>query len=111
MKAMWITMLSLGLLVAAAVLGAHQNLQALKTETEVRSYALGMEIGSNLRKMGIQVDPAVLARGLSDALAGGPTLMTQDEARQAIARVQLDFKSRQILPSTGPEQKPSGGQK
>jgi FKBP-type peptidyl-prolyl cis-trans isomerase len=105
MNAKWITVLSLGLVVTFTAVGAQQQFQALKTEKELRSYALGMDIGNQFRKLSIDVDPAVFAKGLSDALAGGKTLMTESEAKQAIARVQNDFKSRQILPSVGPEAK------
>ena len=106
MHAKWITMLSVGLLVAFAGLGAQQQALALKTEKALRSYALGMDIGNRFRKLSIDVDPAVFARGVNDGLTGGQTLMTESEAREAIARVQNDFKSRQILPSTGAEERP-----
>lgn len=105
MTARRITMLSLVLVVAFAALGAQQQAHALKTEKALRSYALGMDIGNRFRKLSIDVDPAVFAKGVSDGLAGGNTLMTESEARAAIARVQNDFKSRQVLPSTGPEEK------
>ena len=105
MNVKWIATLSLGLAVTFAALGAQQQAQALKTERELRSYALGMDIGNQFRKLSIDVDAAVFAKGLSDGLAGGKTLMTESEAKSAIGRVQNDFKRRQILPTVGPEEK------
>src|SRR5579864_5614614 len=44
----------------------------LKTQKEKESYALGMKIGGDLKKQGVNaaVDPAIAARGFKDALAG-----------------------------------------
>jgi FKBP-type peptidyl-prolyl cis-trans isomerase FklB len=102
MNVKWISTVTLAMLAAFAALGAQPREQALQTERELRSYALGMDIGIQFRKLSVDVDAAVFARGLTDALAGGKTLMTESEAKQAIARVQNDYKSRQILPSAGP---------
>jgi FKBP-type peptidyl-prolyl cis-trans isomerase FklB len=103
MKVGSIAALLFGLVLALPLAGAggQPQGQSLKTEKEQRSYALGMDLGNQFRKMSIDVDPAVLAKGLSDALAGGKTLMTDAEAKQAIARLQGDVKSRQILPAAG----------
>jgi FKBP-type peptidyl-prolyl cis-trans isomerase len=42
------------------------------------------------------VDPAILARGLKDGLAGGKTLLTDDEAQAAIMEVQNDMRKKQM---------------
>ena len=57
----------------------------LKTQKEKASYALGMKIGGDLRKQGVNasVDPALAARGFKDALAGNKPLLTDDEERAA----------------------------
>src|ERR1700733_7882692 len=67
----------------------------LKTEKEKFSYALGMKMGGNLKKQDVPVDPAILARGLKDALAGGKTLLTDDEAQAALKAVQDDLRAKQ----------------
>ena len=43
----------------------------LKTQKDKSSYALGLKIGGDLKRQGVTaaVDPAVVARGLKDALA------------------------------------------
>jgi hypothetical protein len=48
----------------------------LKTPKDKLSYALGMNLGTNLHKETIEVDPAIVLRGLRDALAAGKTLLT-----------------------------------
>jgi FKBP-type peptidyl-prolyl cis-trans isomerase FklB len=67
----------------------------LKTEKEKFSYALGMNLGAGLHKQGIQVDSAILARGIRDAAAGGKTLLTEDEARAALKAKQEEMMKEQ----------------
>ncbi|MGC2711343.1 MAG: hypothetical protein WA252_19580, partial [Candidatus Sulfotelmatobacter sp.] len=40
----------------------------LKTDKEKFSYALGMRMGANLKKQNVPVEPAILERGLKDAM-------------------------------------------
>ena len=56
----------------------------LKGDKEKVSYSIGMDIGGNLRRGSIEVDPDMLAKGLKDSYIGGKTLLTEDQARQAI---------------------------
>jgi len=67
----------------------------LKTEKEKFSYALGMNIGSGMKRQSVAVDPAILARGLKDSLAGGKTLMTEDEARATLKQMQDEMRQKQ----------------
>jgi FKBP-type peptidyl-prolyl cis-trans isomerase len=56
----------------------------LTTTKDKLSYALGMNFGENLHKQSVEVDPSIIVRGMKDGLAGGKTLMTEEEARTAI---------------------------
>ena len=67
----------------------------LKTQKDKFSYALGMKMGANLQKQSVPVDPAILARGLKDGLAGGKTLLTDDEAQAALKAVQDELHAKQ----------------
>jgi len=67
----------------------------LKTEKEKFSYALGMNIGTGMKRQSVAVDPAILARGLKDSLAGGKTLMTEDEARATLKQMQDEMRQKQ----------------
>ena len=67
----------------------------LKTQKDKNSYALGMSIGLGLHKQAVDVDPAVVARGLRDAIAGGKTLLTEDEMKAAIQQLQSDVHKAQ----------------
>ena len=87
-------MVALGIVLVAAA-AAAQDAPALKAPREKLSYALGMDLGNQLRKQSVDVDPATFAKGLSDALSGGKTLLTEEEARGLIAELQKDLKAKQ----------------
>jgi FKBP-type peptidyl-prolyl cis-trans isomerase FklB len=63
---------------------------ALKTQKEKASYALGMKIGGDLHRQGVStaVDPAIVARGLRDALAGTKPLLTEEDEKAALIQLQ-----------------------
>ena len=67
----------------------------LKTDKEKISYSIGMDIGGNLKRGSVEVDPDLLAKGLKDSYGGGKTILTEDQARQAIADLQKTMKAKQ----------------
>jgi FKBP-type peptidyl-prolyl cis-trans isomerase FklB len=67
----------------------------LKTEKDKLSYAVGLNVGRSLQKDSVEVDPNVLVQGLKDALAGGKTQMSEDDARGIIQSLQADLHKKQ----------------
>jgi FKBP-type peptidyl-prolyl cis-trans isomerase FklB len=61
---------------------------ALKTEKDKLSYAMGMDLGDQLKLRAVEIDPEIFARGLKDALAGAKTALTAEEAKAVIAEMQ-----------------------
>ncbi len=73
--------------------------QALKTEKEKLSYAMGMDMGNSFKRQSIDIDPDILARGMKDALSGGKVLLSDEELvaiknnfRQALAKKQEEAR-------------------
>jgi FKBP-type peptidyl-prolyl cis-trans isomerase FklB len=66
----------------------------LKTEKEKVSYAIGMNIGENFHRQGIEVDPNLFMQGLKDASAGGKTLITDEEARAILTQYQGELRAK-----------------
>jgi FKBP-type peptidyl-prolyl cis-trans isomerase FklB len=68
----------------------------LKTKKDKASYALGMSVGLNLgaklHQQSVEVDQTILLRGVKDALAGGKTLLTEEEARAALTQLSLEAR-------------------
>jgi FKBP-type peptidyl-prolyl cis-trans isomerase len=69
----------------------------LKTQKEKASYALGMNIGSTLKRQGVtaQVDPAIVARGLRDSMGTGKTLLTEEEEKAVLMQLQTEVRQQQ----------------
>jgi FKBP-type peptidyl-prolyl cis-trans isomerase FklB len=82
--------LAMAMCAAVALSGAAFAADApeLKGDKERLSYSIGMDIGGNLKRQSVEVDPDLLAKGIKDSYGGGKTLLTEDEARQAITNFQ-----------------------
>jgi FKBP-type peptidyl-prolyl cis-trans isomerase len=68
---------------------------ALKTQKDKASYAIGLNIGKSLHRDSVDVDPAILLRGLKDAIAGSKPLLSDDEMKTAMTSLQTDVRKRQ----------------
>ncbi len=78
------------LIIAVALVSTAATAQETpvpKTKKDKISYSMGVDLGNQLRKSSVEVDPAIFEQGLKDALSGGKTLMTEEE----IHKVLLDF--------------------
>ena len=67
---------------------------ALPTQKDKLSYAIGMNIGKGLHKDSIDVDPNMIMRGLKDGMAGGTTLMTDEQAQAAITELRTQMMAK-----------------
>src|SRR5579863_3538866 len=74
--------------------GGSQTASPFKTQKDKVSYAIGMNIGTTLHKQSVDVDPKVLQQGLEDALAGGKTLLSEDEARATLTEFQTEMRKK-----------------
>jgi FKBP-type peptidyl-prolyl cis-trans isomerase len=73
-----------------------QSPLVLKTDKDKVSYALGMNLGANLKRDSIDIDTAILVRALKDTVAGGKTLVTESEARAALTQLQTQVRGKQM---------------
>jgi FKBP-type peptidyl-prolyl cis-trans isomerase FklB len=71
------------------------NAPAFKTQKDKVSYAIGMNVGTTLHRQSVDIDPKILQQGLEDALAGGKTLLSEDEARAVLTELQTDMRKKQ----------------
>src|ERR1017187_5212379 len=72
---------------------------ALTTKKQKFSYALGMSIGTqvggNLKKQAVEVDPNLVSQGMKDALSGAKPRLTQEEAQAVITEMQNEVRKEQ----------------
>jgi FKBP-type peptidyl-prolyl cis-trans isomerase FklB len=66
----------------------------LKTPREKQSYAIGLDLGNQLRRMSIDLDPDLVSKGLRDGNSGSKALLTDEEVRAAISEIQAEAKQK-----------------
>jgi FKBP-type peptidyl-prolyl cis-trans isomerase FklB len=66
----------------------------LKDAKEKNSYALGMNIAHTVKLQPMDLDQAAFIQGMKDVLAGGKTLLTEDEMAAALAVLQNEMNAR-----------------
>ena len=87
----FIAILGLGLLTASA---HAAETSVLKTQKDKVSYSIGLDIGKNLKGQSIEVDPALLARGIQDAISDGKRLLTEEEVRTVMTAFQQEMQAK-----------------
>lgn len=92
---------AIALISAAAV---AQEPPPLNTQKDRVSYALGMDLGNQLRKQNIDVDPSLFGKGLNDALAGREALLTEKQVRDVILELQAELKKKEAARRKGPDE-------
>jgi len=64
---------------------------SLKGKEEQLSYAVGMRLAKTLQKQSLKVDPDLVKQGINDALSGGKTLMSEQQAHMMLIGVQTEL--------------------
>lgn len=67
---------------------------ALKTTREKASYAFGANLGRNLKKEGIELDPAIVARGFRDGFGDAKLLLNEEESKAAMMAYSEEVQKR-----------------
>ncbi|OGP73670.1 MAG: hypothetical protein A2V86_02595 [Deltaproteobacteria bacterium RBG_16_49_23] len=107
MKYHWIIIL--GLLFSVSQANAQGNL-ALKDQKDKVSYIIGMDVGANLKRQEMDINPDILFKGLKDGLSGNKPLLTEKEMSDTIAAFQKEMKAKQeeMVKKTGETNKKEG---
>jgi FKBP-type peptidyl-prolyl cis-trans isomerase len=84
----------LGQTLSAGALVAQET-TALTNPKEKLSYALGLDLGNQLRLQSVGIDPQILFQGLKTGFSGAKALMTETEVRAAIAALQGELAKKQ----------------
>ena len=84
----------LGAVAVVATLLVGCNKPDMKSDKGQASYAIGQQIGKNLKAQNIEIDPVTLAASLKDALAG-KSEMKDDEIQKAMMKLQESAMKKQ----------------
>jgi FKBP-type peptidyl-prolyl cis-trans isomerase FklB len=80
-------------LLAFPLFGQEKSPQ-LKDQKDKVSYSIGMQIGFNLGRQKVDINPDILAAGIKDALANKPQL-TPDQVKDVMAQFEKDMEQKQ----------------
>ncbi len=72
-----------------------QETQILKTQTDMESYAMGVEIVRNWKRQGIDLDLDVVMRGMKDVQAGNRLLLSDTDLRTAMGMFTSELRRKQ----------------
>jgi len=84
---------------AALLMAVHVSAEEapkLANQKDKISYSIGMDIGNNLKRQSLDVDADMLARGVKDAMSGGETLLSDEEARETLAALQQELQEKAL---------------
>ena len=65
-----------------------------KEQKERMSYAIGMDIGNNLKRGAVELDLDVLASAMKDAMAGQPSKLTDQQKQEAIMMYRQEARTK-----------------
>lgn len=107
MKYHWIVVFGILFLTGQA---NAQGSPVLKTQKDRVSYIIGMDVGTNLKTQGVEVNPDILFQGLKDGLSGNKPLLTEKDVSETIAAFQKEIKAKQeeMMKQTGEKNKKEG---
>ena len=85
---------ALSILFLVGQVGAQEK-PVLKDQKDKVSYIVGLDIGNNLKKQSVSVNPKILAKGIEDSLAGAKPLLTEQEIQETMMAFQKEMMAKQ----------------
>ncbi len=84
--------------------------QTLRTDQEKTSYAVGVQMGRDMKRYGMSLDPDAVARGFRDAYQGGRLALSEQEIGQlsANAQRQMAVKTAEVMKEDAEKNKQEG---
>ncbi|MCS6837377.1 MAG: FKBP-type peptidyl-prolyl cis-trans isomerase [Bdellovibrionaceae bacterium] len=82
------------LLIVVTVWSCERKVK-LDTDAARAGYAIGQQIGNNLKNQQIEADPKAIAAAIEDVQKGNPSRMTPEEINQALIKMQENMSKKQ----------------
>lgn len=90
---MWKWMMVAGLSFLVAQANAEEA-QVLKSQRDVQSYGIGVNIAKSFKRDEVDIDMDLLVKGMKDAMAGDKLLMPEKELRRAMNSFQSELRQK-----------------
>ncbi|MBI5665642.1 MAG: FKBP-type peptidyl-prolyl cis-trans isomerase [Nitrospirae bacterium] len=91
------TLLAVFSIIFLVNIGYAEEAKVLKTERDKISYGIGMDIGENMKRQSIDIDPDMLAQGIKDVFSGGKLLLTEEEFKNTMENFRKDMMAKQKM--------------
>ncbi|MBZ0158112.1 MAG: FKBP-type peptidyl-prolyl cis-trans isomerase [Alphaproteobacteria bacterium] len=92
MRALAAVIAGIGLL---ANLALAEEQAVLKSQKDKISYSIGLDIGKDMKRQSIDIDPDILAKGIKDALSGNKPLLSEKEMQDTMIAFQKELAAKQ----------------
>ncbi|HEX8371999.1 MAG TPA: FKBP-type peptidyl-prolyl cis-trans isomerase [Chthoniobacterales bacterium] len=73
---------------------AHAQDTTLKTDGDKVSYSIGVDIGSTIKRQGIEINPDTLLQGLKDAYTGNKLALTDEQMKSTMETFQKEMMAK-----------------
>ncbi|MDP3560937.1 MAG: FKBP-type peptidyl-prolyl cis-trans isomerase [Legionellaceae bacterium] len=67
---------------------------SLNTDIEKLSYSIGVDLGKNIKKQGIDINVPAMSKGIQDAMSDGQLQMSDAEMKDALVKFQKDLMAK-----------------
>lgn len=81
--------------VLVATIGLAQDKTELKDQKEKASYAIGLELGTSLKKGKMEINTDTLQKGLKDGLSGAKPLLNEEQVKETMTALQKEMMDKQ----------------
>lgn len=81
-------------LAMSTAIAATDTTTTLNTDVDKLSYSIGSDLGKNFKRQGIEVNPAIMAKGIQDGMGTAPLLLTDDQMKDVLTKFQKDLMAK-----------------
>lgn len=85
---------AMAVFLATSTAMAAPGTTVLKTDMDKLSYSIGVDLGKNFKKQGIDVVPDAMGKGIQDGMAGGTLLLTEQQMKDVLNQFQKDLMAK-----------------
>lgn len=83
------------LVLGTTMLNSYAATEAsLNSDLEKLSYSIGVDLGSNIKKQGIEINIPAMAQGIDDAMTGKTLKMTDEQMKDSLVKFQKDLMAK-----------------
>ena len=89
MKFVWIAVITVFFMACQS--NTQDKAHVMKSTKDTVSYSIGMNIGRDMKRQSIDIDPDILAQGIKDILNGSKQQITDEQAQSAMMAFQQEM--------------------